>query len=329
MRRVRVAVAAGALAGILIGAAGHHAPPTYKWTRVADSVAFPGAYNFPVFVVGPQMWAFHPRGNWWSTDGVRWQPSSLKQSGLNPGYQHYVLYHDAVYSLGTMSGNYLDMHLSSRIERTRDFKTWELLATQSELPVRVFYGAVVFHDRIWLMGGFDGKDYHSDVWNSRDGVKWTRVTKHAGWSERNVDMAVVFKDRIWVIGGGVIDGQPETNPESHREVWSSADGVTWTKGTVRSGESWGGVPVVYDDRLWLIGANRNKTFAPATLVTDDMITWREDTAPWPARGAPAVWVFGGRLYLTGGKYSVMENGTPRFLYYNDVWSMGRPDSAAR
>ena len=77
----------------------------------------------------------------------------------------------------TGAGNYLDMHLSSRIERTRDFKTWELLATQSELPVRVFYGAVVFHDRIWLMGGYDGKDYHSDVWNSRDGVHWTRVTK--------------------------------------------------------------------------------------------------------------------------------------------------------
>jgi hypothetical protein len=324
MRRAPLVLLTAAVLGAgLLAAAGRPPLPGYTWTKVADSAAFPGAYNFPVFVVGPQMWALHTRGNWWSTDGVRWQPSPLPQSGLNSGYQHYVLYHDAVYALGTMSGNYLDLHLSSRVVRTRDFKTWDVLATQSELPPRVFYGAVTFRDRIWLLGGFDGKRYYNDVWNSRDGVHWKRVTEHAAWSARNVDMAVVFKGRIWMIGGGVIDGQPETNPDSRHEVWSSADGIVWTKAADREDESWGGAPVVFDGRLWLIGANRDKTFAPATLVTDDGITWQEDTAPWPARGAPAVWVFGGKLFMTGGKYSVMENGATRFIYRNDVWTMSK------
>ena len=39
------------------------------------------------------------------------------------------------------------------------------------------------------------------------------------------------------------------------------------------------------------------------------------------RGAPAVWVFDGKLFMAGGKYSVNENGTQRFIYRNDVWSM--------
>jgi hypothetical protein len=71
----------------------------------------------------------------------------------------------------------------------------------------------------------------------------------------------------------------------------------------------------------LIPANRNATFAPAFLVTSDGASWREGSAPWSARGAPAVWVFDGKLFMAGGKYSVNENGTQRFTYRNDVWSM--------
>jgi hypothetical protein len=296
-------------------------PAEYQWSRETDSAAFEGSYNFPVFVVRGEMWAFHPRGGWSSRDGRRWVPSDLPASGLNTGYQHYLQFHDAVYALGTMSGNYLNLHLTSRIARTRDFKRWEVLAAESNLPARVFYGAVVFQDKMWLLGGFDGHTYYNDVWNSSDGVHWTRIAEHAGWSPRDADMVPVFKNRIWVIGGGVIDGQPEPNPNSKREVWSSADGVHWDKSPDRSGAAWGGAPVVYDDHLWLIAANRNSTFAPSLLVTADGATWREESAPWSPRGAPAVWIFNQRLFMAGGKYSVMENGTQRFIYRNDVWSM--------
>jgi hypothetical protein len=138
-------------------------------------------------------------------------------------------------------------------------------------------------------------------------------------------MAAVFNGKIWIVGGGVIDGQRDPNPNSKREVWSSADGAHWTRSPDRTGDAWGGMPVVFDGKLWMIGANRNSTFAPATLVTDDGAIWHEDTAPWSPRGAPAVWVFNNKLYMTGGKYSVNENGTQRFLYRNDVWTMSRSD----
>jgi hypothetical protein len=220
-----------------------------------------------------------------------------------------------------MRGNYLDLHLTTRIARTRDFSRWEVVADSSNLPHRVFYGAMAFAGKIWLMGGFDGKNYFNDVWNSADAVHWTRVAEHAAWSPRDVDMAIVFNGRMWVIGGGVIDGQREINANSKREVWSSADGVRWTRSPDRSGSAWGGSPVVFDDKLWLIAANRNSTFAPALIVTDDGTTWNEQPAPWSARGAPAVWVSRDTLFMTGGKYSVMENGAPRFIYRNDIWAM--------
>ncbi len=323
MRRSAIALAfVAALASLGHEQATRAAARTdYQWSREKDSAAFEGSYNFPVFVVRGEMWAFHPRGGWSSRDGRTWVRSELPASGLNTGYQHYVQFHDAVYALGTMTGNYLDLHLTSRIARTRDFKRWEVLADESNLPPRVFYGAAVFQDKIWLLGGFDGRTYYNDVWNSADGVHWTRVAEHAGWTPRDADMVPVFKSRIWVIGGGVIDGQTESNPNAKREVWSSVDGINWEKSPNRAGDAWGGAPIVYDDQLWLIAANRNSTFAPSLLVTGDGATWREASAPWSPRGAPAVWVFDGKLFMAGGKYSVNENGTQRFIYRNDVWSM--------
>lgn len=309
------------LAGALAAVAPTSAPAGYAWRSVVESAAFPGAYNFPVFTVGSAMWAFHPQGNWSSTDGRRWLRSSLPASGLNSGYQKYVVLGDAAYALGTMTGNYLDLHLTSRIARTRDFRTWEVLAARSNLPARVFYGAVTYRDRVWLLGGYDGQTYYNDVWSSPDAVHWTRLTANAGWSPRNVDLAVVFKNKLWIIGGGAIDGQREPNPNAKREAWSSTDGVHWEKAPDRAGPAWGGTPVVFDEQLWLVGANRNATFAPASLVTADGTTWREEEAPWPPRGAPAVWVFRDTLFMTGGKYSVVEHGTQRFIYRNDVWQL--------
>jgi hypothetical protein len=70
-----------------------------------------------------------------------------------------------------------------------------------------------------------------------------------------------------------------------------------------------------------VGANRDGTFSRAVLVTDDGRTWREQSAPWSPRGGVATWVFDNKLYMTGGKYSVTENGEIKFMYSNDVWFM--------
>lgn len=298
----------------------------FLWTKVSDGAAFSGAYNFPVFTMNREAWAFHPRGNWFSRDGQTWTKSELPLAGTQTGYQKYVQLNDAVYALGTMEGNYTNMRLGSRIARTTDFKRWEVLAENSELPARVFYGAVVFNNKIWLLGGFDGKHYFNDVWNSADAVHWTRIVEHAGWTPRNAGTCVVFKDRIWMIGGGVIDGEMPLNANEGREIWSSIDGIKWMQESDRMARTWGGSPIVFKDRLWLVGANRDGNFSRAVLVTDDGINWRDETAPWSPRGAVATWIFGERLYMTGGKYSVTENGELKFIYSNDVWYMASPQT---
>jgi hypothetical protein len=164
---------------------------------------------------------------------------------------------------------------------------------------------------------------------------WSRETDSAAWDGSYIFSVFVVRNEMWALhprgnwssrdGGRWVGSElPASGLNSayqQHEVWSSADGVHWDKSPDRSGAAWGGAPVVYDDQLWLIAANRNSTFAPALLVTADGATWREDSAPRSPRGAPAVFVFDNKLFMAGGKYSVAESGAQRFIYRNDVWSM--------
>lgn len=320
----RSLLVATVLGGAVLAAQGARpAPPGWRWTRLVSTAPYAGSYNYPVYTVRGESWSMHPRGSWRSRDGVHWTATALPASGLNSAYQRFVLFNDAVMALGSLQGNYERFTITPTIKRTRDLERWETLATTSNLPQRVFYGAVAFRGRLWMMGGYDGRRYSNEVWNSPDGVRWTTVSRSAPWSARTIETLVVFRDRLWLIGGGVIDGQVNPNPNSSREVWSTVDGVQWRRHADRTGPLHGGTPIVFDDRLWLIGVNRAGAFAPATLVTADGDHWEEHGAPWPARGGAAVWVLGDRLLMTGGKYSEGSGEAIRFAYRNDVWALER------
>src|SRR5215813_11687109 len=292
----------------------------YAWKKVTDHAAFPEGYNFPLFNFRNQLWVLRSEGNWFSADGHSWTRAELPPLGLRTAYQQYVQFKDAIYALGTMEGDYQNLKVGSRIMKTsNDLKRWEQVAATSELPARVFYGATVFAGKIWLMGGFDGKNYFNDVWSSSDAVKWQRVTEKTPWTPRSNPSVFVFQDRIWLLAGGIIDG-----PISE-EVWSTTDGINWKRENeeMASRPVFGGSVVIYDDKIWMVGLNRNNEFLSAVMVSDDGVNWREKSAPWSPRGGVATCVFGDKLFMTGGKYSITENGQIKFIYSNDVWYLSR------
>lgn len=294
----------------------------YEWKNVTTAAEFPVGYNYPVYVWGTKMVAMN-NGTWVSQDGKAWKKIPLPDSGTNNAYLTHVQFNGAVYALGSMAGSYEKFTISPVIKRTRDLETWETVAENSNLPQRIFYGTAVFGGKIWMFGGFDGKNYLNDVWNSSDGVHWDRVTDKSPWTPRSVKTVAVFKDEIWLLGGGVIDGGKEENPTSEREVWATKDGKQWRRVPADLDRKWRGTPVVFDGKLWLVGANRGGTFESAVWMTEDGTKWTELSAPWSPRGAVAAWVFGDKLYMTGGKSSHVENGEIKFVYSNDVWAMGR------
>lgn len=300
-------------------------PAEYVWSNLTNAAAYPPSYNYPVFVMNSEMLALNG-GGWLSKDGVNWTKTALPESGLNSAYQKYVQFKGAIYALGALRGNYLNFTVSTKISRTRDGVNWETVAEKSNLPTRVFYGAVVFKDKIWLVGGFDGKEYHNDVWNSADGAHWTRVAEKTAWSPRNTSV-IVFKNKMLLMGGGTIDGDRENNPHSGDEYWISDDGINWTRAESNPQKKPGGTPIVFDGKLWLVGANRSNQFGSGVFFSEDAVNWQEMRAPWSPRGGAVVWIFGDKLFMTGGKYSYTKNGEIKFVYSNDVWAMSKRRSS--
>ncbi|HSU26927.1 MAG TPA: hypothetical protein VLJ68_00985 [Chitinophagaceae bacterium] len=284
--------------------------PEYKWTELTSHAAFPKSYNFRLLSIRDTLWAFHAAGNWYSLDGKTWTKSSLTNSIGNLAFLDYVVFKNAVYGLGHFDGNIEKYSLTSPIYKSTDLKKWTVLANNSNLPKRFFYHPFVFNEKIWIIGGGNGITKYADIWNSTDAVHWTQQADHLPFGKRQGSQFVVFHNRIYML---------------NNDVWSSADGIAWKKETneIYIGESiFGYASVVYDDKIWLLGCNRNGKFKSEILVSSNGKDWTTQHAPWTPRGGIAATIHNGKIFMTGGKYGGPGiAGQTEFVYSNDVWSL--------
>lgn len=225
---------------------------------------------------------------------------------------------------------------------------WECVTENAAFPPRDGAGALVHDGAMWLIGGWNPGDKatnpnrahtNNEVWRSRDGANWERVKANShvddsfdaatGWEARHTAGYAVFKDRMWIVGGDANLGHYQS------DVWSSADGATWSR--VAADVPWGPrilhYTVVHDGRMWVMGG---QTMTPRVVwdlgghwpgpVDDicyndvwssaDGVNWARVTghAPWAPRGQiGGSAVKDGRIWVIGG-------GTYYTDYRTDVWS---------
>lgn len=203
--------------------------------------------------------------------------------------------------------------------------TWERAAAGAHWSSRDGHASAVFHDRLWILGGWDVGGL-SDVWSSPDGAEW-RQEPVAPWPRRKAHAAAVFHDRLWVLGGSL-------GVEQTADVWSTADGQTWRQDTAAA--PWGRrnnhAVAVFDDKLWVLGGwgpgpdGEGSTEATSRAGHDlNDVWWSEDGeswhpatdhAAWSPRNGHATAVFEGRLWILGG-WGRRPDGTTGNL--DDVW----------
>ena len=202
---------------------------------------------------------------------------------------------------------------------------WQQVTSLAAWQPRDSSGEVVFHNRMWLLGGWFGS-YSApprDVWSSSNGRGWTQVTKQAPWRFSDLPMTLTFDDRIWLLGGwynGRLEGHGATS-----EVWSSGDGASWQKVTPAAGWSprLAAGAVVFNDRMWILGGTENYYFGDQSSLKNDVWssadgrTWRQEVAhaPWAPRAYLQAVVHKGRIWVMGG-----GNYVPEYAAQNDVWS---------
>lgn len=286
--------------------------PEYVWTKVLDSADWKKSYNFQMFSVHDTLWTFHSDGNWYSTDGLTWAKSPLPNSINNLAFLDYIKFNDAIFGLGYFEGNIERFTLKCEIYRTKDFKKWETLSRESNIPKRFFYHPFVFNNKIWLIGGEDKARQYSDIWNSNDGIVWTKQKDNLNFGKRSGSQIVSLKNKLYLLDN---------------DVWSSTDGLNWelvTNEIVQGEQIFGYAAIVFDERIWLLGRNRNGQFSSQVLVSEDGKKWAGQNAPWTPRGGIAATVYKGKIFMTGGKYGGTPD-QPDFRYSNDVWTLEREE----
>jgi hypothetical protein len=283
----------------------------YAWQKILDSAVWKKNYNFQLFSVRDTLWNFHPDANWYSVDeGAHWIKSSLPNVINNHAFLDYVVFKDVVYGLGYFEGNIETFSFKPHIYRTTNMQSWELLSEQSNLPNRFFYHPFVFEGKLWIIGGEDKNSQYADIWNSEDGIYWVKQKDKLPFGKRSGSVVVQLKHKLYLL---------------NNDVWSSTNGLNWQKETdaiVPGEQIFGYAAMVYDEKIWLLGCNRNGQFSSQVLVSSDGKKWEGMDAPWSPRGGIAATVHHDKIFMTGGKYG----GTPdhtEFIYSNDLWVLNK------
>lgn len=112
-----------------------------------------------------------------------------------------------------------------------DGATWTRVETEGpRWSPRGLVSAVVEHrGRMWVIGGGlhddaiggrPDREYQNDVWSSRDGRHWERLSEHAPFTPRIWHDVAVFDGMLWVLNG--YDGH-----DNRSDVYYSPDGDNW------------------------------------------------------------------------------------------------------
>jgi len=204
-----------------------------------------------------------------------------------------------------------------------DGQTWKLVTSQAPWKHSDLAMGITFQNKAWVMGGWfngrlPGHSASNEVWSSSDGIDWKQVTSAAGWSPRLAAGLVEHQGRLWMLGGteNYYFGDAAS---VKNDVWSSADGQTWTQATAKAAWS----PRAYhqavtlNDKMYVLGGgNYVPTYEARNDVwsSTDGVSWICETecAPW----APRLWfsaaVYRGRMWVIGGWSKEKDN-------FGDVW----------
>jgi len=223
---------------------------------------------------------------------------------------------------------------------------WTCVTDEAAFRPRDGAGALVFNDRMFLLGGWNpsDKEYYprtcvNDVWSSADGADWELVKPNTftttpfyglgtDWEGTHTAGYAVHDGKMWIVGGDPLQGHYQP------DVWNSDDGRTWQH--VNPGRPVPWCPrvlhhtFVLRGKMWILGGQTLPQFAPADEVfyhdiwhTEDGLGWTrvEMSQPFtPARGMiGGRAVLNGRVWLLGGGTYETPN-QPQYAYCNDVWS---------
>ena len=275
-----------------------------------------------------------------STDGAAWtRTRAVDNNGDSvPRMEHpaLVTFNDKLWLLGghRPGVGFAFDDVTNKVWSSADGITWaasEPAAAADRWSKRERIGAVVFNNKLWVIGGNGYPAFgntnspaaaYNDVWSSSDGTTWTVATAAAAFNARTNPAVFVYKNKMWVAGG------KDNGGNLLSDVWNSSDGITWTQVATNSTFTgrWGHQVVAVNDQLILVGGEGANGVSNEIWVSEnDGADWAKAAAgdvralpdAFKARKEFSMFVNDGSVYILGGLGA--KDANSRYTYTNDVW----------
>lgn len=192
--------------------------------------------------------------------------------------------------------------------------------TTAPWPARDAAAALVWQNKLWLMGGVNGQGalagqikywelpHYNDIWSSSDGLIWNQAAATAEWPAQRSMSVAPWQGKLLMLGGWSPIGGYRS------DIWISADGLNWSVATTSAAfpPREGQTLTVFQNKLWLMGGvNFDKRLAYNDVWSSpDGLNWTlvASSTPWSGRYDHAVEVFDNRLWLSGGLADGLATG---------------------
>ncbi|MGC1244460.1 MAG: galactose oxidase [Chryseosolibacter sp.] len=303
-----------------------------RWIQETDSAAWQPRDSQGEVVYQDQLWILGgwfnsydapPRDVWSSRDGKAWKLVTGSAPWIHSDLSMSFVFRNKMWMMGGWYNGRLAGHsASNQVWSSRNGLKWKRQVKEAPWTARIAAAVVEFKGKIWMLGGIenyyfgDSSSLRNDVWYSSNGKNWKRATDDAGWSPRAYHQAAVLNGKMYVFGGG------NYVPEYHatNDVWSTEDGVHWTKvGHAPWHERLWFASVVYRDCIWVMGGWSNNPYKnwPDVWYSRDGKEWKEykGNVAWKERHELSAFVFKDKIWIAGGMVPPLTN---------DVWSLELP-----
>ncbi|NRB41844.1 MAG: hypothetical protein HRU20_25785 [Pseudomonadales bacterium] len=227
---------------------------------------------------------------WFTVDGVSWQKVNTEMPFTERVGHQVVIFNEKLWLIGGYSSMFRGADpVSDVVWSSEDGITWTLI--EADLPSITEHQTIVHNNKLWTIGenkiwsSVDGVNWiehevnglpvrkegfkvaslkgklflvgeesgssYNHVWSSTNGTDWTFEAAAKNISPVLDPQLLSFKDNLILVGGEFTFSSSSLSDQ----VWSSADGRTWTKKGVDVDFSHRFSPnfIAYKGAFWLIG----------------------------------------------------------------------------
>lgn len=149
---------------------------------------------------------------WGSADGASWSQAVQTADFGKRNFHQTVSFKDKLWVIGGIDEDENGgANFKNDVWSSSDGTIWQLETEHAQFSPRGFHKALVFDDKIWIVGGGGANAAVNDIWYSEDGVEWIDATPTDSFPPKDGFTALFHNNKIWILGGN------DTN-----EVWSIA-----------------------------------------------------------------------------------------------------------